>query len=83
MTTEERIEQLWNAGASRVDILEFCIDEDRKDLAQEEFEQMDVDVEDRVYYADKYGLKLADCDDEWARREHAHYLGGMPAHVGW
>ena len=83
MTTEERIEQMWEDGVDRETILEFCMDEGRKDLAQEEFDQMDVEVEDRVYLADKHNLKLAECDEEWARREHAHYLGGMPVHVGW
>lgn len=54
----------------------FATSIDREDIATERLNEID-DVEERIYIADTYMLHLADCDEAYARREHAAYVSGI------
>ena len=56
--------------------IEYAMQIGRKDVAGEILYELD-DVEDRVYFADKHDLPLADCDEAWARAEHDAYVAGI------
>ena len=50
------------------DAVVFAMSVGELDWAQDSLNEIDC-VENRVYFADKYKLELAECDEEWARRE--------------
>ena len=50
---------------------------DRQDIAEDALNEVD-DVEDRTYLADRYDLPLDPEAEAYCRREHEHYIGGMP-----
>ena len=63
-----RITSLWQMDADNESALHEAMMNGEKDVAGDILNDIG-DQETRVYLAEQYDLPLAECDEEWARRE--------------
>ena len=84
---EAQVEALYESESLQDDYLARLADSEEAIRLALEFDNLhaaheimkdDDDVETRLHLCDKFNLTVEDCDAEYADREHAAYVNGMP-----